>query len=801
MTDRVDRSITGVVLESLRQRPVTIIEGARAVGKTSLVARLLEGGHLERVVSMTDDALRGAAERAPLDFVRALPMPFAIDEAQLVPDLPRALKSLMDERGEREVRCILTGSAAVGRTGLGGSDPLARRATRIAIEPLTEAEIDATPGERVWSVVDALRLAEPRLGRGVAPGSLPVVDRVRRGGLPDYRLRRRPPSPLQVSEDIDDILSEDVLSLGARDRRIAREVIDHVLRNPSGELKAASIGSRLGLDARTVNAYLDIATERFLVHELENLEPPKKGSPRITSKAYPADIALSSATLLKGSAGWADPKVRGALFEAHVVQQVRSHAAWALDAVEVRHARWTQSRTMEVDLVLDAPSGAVGIEVKATHTVKSEHLTGLRKLRERLGARFVRGFVITEGGVVTKVEDGLWAIPVAALYDASFWTLPEFLRPARASEPITREDKEPAVADARIFMSYAHDDQGSAYGGNLRQFAEDVVDALEGLHERNAQLFIDTRDGRWGEDLWDRLDRELESSTFLMPFITPRYLRSDACRDELRRFLDAAGRRGSQDRQVLPLVWVSPRAFGHSGPSGDDLVESVRRLRYIDVGAARAADRQSREYREAVEQVAQALAENIDALETAPDHASAEVAAGGEPVPLDELLELIDPTLQRVEPELTTFLGELERLGDIIGAEMSGDLPDDPPRLASRMKEIGGRSAEQSARLDTAARGASDLWTTLMNQLNEFARTAGELGEAAPPELIAEVRDMARQIEDLDFASLELVATQMSMMSSHLGPASRAIRASVHTLRTMGASAREWADRWGSDSG
>ena len=121
----IPRFIEGRVQTLLQERAVVIIEGARAVGKTSLVAQLAGKGVIRHAVSLTDPTTLRAARETPTAWLKGLQQPFSVDEAQLAPELPLALKSLLDESGDR-LSCVLTGSASIGRTGLGGADPLAR---------------------------------------------------------------------------------------------------------------------------------------------------------------------------------------------------------------------------------------------------------------------------------------------------------------------------------------------------------------------------------------------------------------------------------------------------------------------------------------------------------------------------------------------------------------------------------------------------------------------------------------------------------------------------------------------------
>jgi predicted AAA+ superfamily ATPase len=67
--------------------------------------------------------------------------------------------------------------------------------------------------------------------------------------------------------------------------------------------------------------------------------------------------------------------------------------------------------------VLEAPDGRlVGIEVKASSTVQAKDLAGLSLLRDKLGDRFVGGFVLYTGPSARTVADRVTAVPVEALW-------------------------------------------------------------------------------------------------------------------------------------------------------------------------------------------------------------------------------------------------------------------------------------------------------------------------------------------------------------------------------------------------
>jgi len=71
----------------------------------------------------------------------------------------------------------------------------------------------------------------------------------------------------------------------------------------------------------------------------------------------------------------------------------------------------------EVDIVVENPaSEVVGIEVKASSTVKSGDFKGLKHLSELLGDHFLGGIVLYTGDQPVPFGSNLYALPVSTLW-------------------------------------------------------------------------------------------------------------------------------------------------------------------------------------------------------------------------------------------------------------------------------------------------------------------------------------------------------------------------------------------------
>ena len=94
----VRRHITDHLLQTLADTPVTLVNGPRQSGKSTLVqsAELIEQGR--QYLTFDDPGVLGAAKLDPKGFIAGLTTPITLDEVQHVPELFPAIKVAVDRR-------------------------------------------------------------------------------------------------------------------------------------------------------------------------------------------------------------------------------------------------------------------------------------------------------------------------------------------------------------------------------------------------------------------------------------------------------------------------------------------------------------------------------------------------------------------------------------------------------------------------------------------------------------------------------------------------------------------------------
>jgi predicted AAA+ superfamily ATPase len=106
------------------------------------------------------------------------------------------------------------------------------------------------------------------------------------------------------------------------------------------------------------------------------------------------------------------------LLETFVLQELKRQGSWRRDSLDFFHYRDRDG--YEVDIVIEQGATAVaGVEVKSAASVTDGDFRGLRKLREAAGRDFVAGVVLYDGTTTVKFAADMFAVPVAALWEAA----------------------------------------------------------------------------------------------------------------------------------------------------------------------------------------------------------------------------------------------------------------------------------------------------------------------------------------------------------------------------------------------
>lgn len=399
-----------LVTEALSDTRVVVVNGARQAGKSTLVHRIVrdlpdaQERRLDRPLELA------AARLDPEAFVRHGGL-LVIDEIQRAPELILPIKAEVDD-DPRPGQFLLTGSARLlGLRAL--PDTLVGRSETVELWPLAQAELEGAQPVLIDALFDD---GLTSLGAGSTPRA-EYFERLVRGGFPEAVRRTDARRSRFLDAYLQDLVDRDIVTLGDIGRRDALERLLALVAAAAAQLFVpAHLARATGVDAKTVERYTALFEEVFLLKRLPAWSTVGTSRAVQARKVVVVDSGLaanivgrSAARLAKG-----DP-LAGPLLENFVLSEIARLLPFAEARPRLFHFRTKDG--IEVDGVLESRDRRiVGIEVKASESVRAEDLRGLTYLRDRVGPDFVAGVVLHAGRAIRSLGDRLWAVPIDALW-------------------------------------------------------------------------------------------------------------------------------------------------------------------------------------------------------------------------------------------------------------------------------------------------------------------------------------------------------------------------------------------------
>jgi predicted AAA+ superfamily ATPase len=386
------------------------INGARQVGKSTLARELAEPARQPVVRFLDDPATLNAAREDPVSFVDHEGL-LLIDEVQLAPELFRAIKLNVD-LDPTPGRFLLTGSARIlALKDL--PDALPGRMETIELWPFSQGEIDGTPDR----FVDAAFAHGPDLVFTSELKRRDHLDRIVRGGFPEAVRRSARRRSAFFESYLSTLIERDVTELALIERRgELRRLLMLLAGRSGGLLSPTSVSTQSGIPRTTLSRYLELLVAVFLIKEIPAWSNGSTKRALGTPKLAYVDSGLAchllgqDATRLGESGGAAGPMV-----ENFVLMELARQLTWNEERANLFHYRTRDG--VEVDAILETPDGRViGIEVKAAANVRSTDLAGLRHLEQRVGDRFIAGYVFYTGQQTLPFGEKMRAVPLEALW-------------------------------------------------------------------------------------------------------------------------------------------------------------------------------------------------------------------------------------------------------------------------------------------------------------------------------------------------------------------------------------------------
>ena len=317
------------MVESLSRFPAVALLGPRQVGKTTLARMLpqVQGRPPPEYLDLENPSDRAKLEDAA-GYLRAkADRLLIIDEVQRAPNLFQLLRGVIDQRifeGSGTGHFLLLGSASIELLKQ-SSESLAGRIAYLELGPFDILELGGDRANALWV-------------RGGFPRSILAPDDAA--------------STAWRASFIATYLERDIPQLGPR---IAAELLRRfwtMLAHQQGALlNASQLARSLGVDSKTVAAYVDLMVDLLLVRRLEPLH--RNTGKRLVKapKTYVRDSGIVHTLMrLDSLDDVLSHPIAGATWEGHVVETLLRVAP-----PRTQPSFYRTAAGAEIDLVLDLP--------------------------------------------------------------------------------------------------------------------------------------------------------------------------------------------------------------------------------------------------------------------------------------------------------------------------------------------------------------------------------------------------------------------------------------------------------------
>jgi len=348
----VKRELETALLRRLEENErIILLFGARRVGKTTLVHKLIDSLGIKSLELTGDDIstvdalssrdgarLRGLVGGYDLLFV---------DEAQRIPEIGLGLKLIHDSLPQLKI--IVTGSSSLDLASK-TREALTGRTWTFPLPPFSQAELLAKYGRFEL---------ERQLDRDLVYGSYPETRALAGDGDRAAFLRE-----LHAS-----YLFKDILEMGGiRQPRKIVDLVKLLAFQVGSEVSFNKLGTSLGMSKDSVASYVDLLEKAFVVFRLQAFSRNLRSEVTRSSKIYFIDNGVRNAAI-GDFRPFADRQDKGALWENFIVSE--RHKRLAVTGSGASSYFWRLTTGAEIDYVEESEGHVSGWEIKLSPEAKA----------------------------------------------------------------------------------------------------------------------------------------------------------------------------------------------------------------------------------------------------------------------------------------------------------------------------------------------------------------------------------------------------------------------------------------------
>ncbi len=342
----IQRAILSEILAKLKPNKVCLLFGARRVGKTIVLQKVVERFKGKSLVLNGEDyeTLQLLEPRSISNYKRLLNGIdlLVIDEAQNIPEIGKKLKLMVDEI--KGIKIVATGSSAFDLLNLSG-EPLTGRSSSHYLYSVAQMELSKT---------ETILQTRQNLDERLIYGSYPEV----------LMLKTQDEKKEYLNDIKQGYLLKDILMIdGLRSSNKMYDLLKLLAFQVGQEVSYNELGNHLGISKNTVEKYLDLLTKTFVLYRLGAYSGNLRKEITKSQKWYFLDNGIRNAIV-------SDFKLlslrqdKGLLWENYFIMERIKYNAY--NKINCNYYFWRTYDGQEIDFIEEKNRKLTAFEIKWT---------------------------------------------------------------------------------------------------------------------------------------------------------------------------------------------------------------------------------------------------------------------------------------------------------------------------------------------------------------------------------------------------------------------------------------------------
>ncbi len=405
----IKREFLPSITSLLEDFPCVVVLGARQIGKSTLLKQTWPTATLFDLEKIQD---LERIQEDPSFFLDQLKEPTLIDEAQLSPELFRALRVKIDQDRSRSGQFLLSGSSSPDLLR-GVSESLAGRVAMVELGTFTWSECKKYQKSNFY---DSLLSGsyENLLNLPVRYTPLELEQLCLSGGYPEVVLKQTPTFRLRWFENyVKTYIERDLLRLFPRIQSTTYRRFIRMLAASTGQfINASDFARSLDVSQPTIRHYFEIAEGTFFWRILpQYAQNPHKTMTKMP-KGYICDSGLLCFMMnIHSTKTLTEHPQFGFIWESAVTEQLIKSLHSCI--IPFKYYSYRTRDNSEIDLILEGPFGLIPIEIKSGSHTKSQQLQTLKKFVEKHNCPI--GILINRDNKVIQLSEKIFQIPAGCI--------------------------------------------------------------------------------------------------------------------------------------------------------------------------------------------------------------------------------------------------------------------------------------------------------------------------------------------------------------------------------------------------